>query len=133
MPRPGEESRPTALELEHRRADGLQEPAIVCHQHDRGVGARELLLEPLQGSDVEMVRRLVQKQEIGVAGQGAGKRATRQLAAGEGVQGPVEVVLGEPEPPHDGHRPAAPVISPGVLQPRLGARIVVQRRLIGAS
>ena len=49
------------------------------------------------------------------------------------LQRPVEVVLGEPEPPHDGHRPAAPVISAGVLQPRLGGRIVVQRRLIGAS
>ena len=133
MPRAGEEARPPALELEHRRADRLQEPAIVRHQHDRGIGAGELLLEPLQRRDVEVVRRLVQQQQIGVAGQGARKRATRELAAGEGLQRPVEVVLGEPEPAHDGHRPPAPVISAGVLEPRLGGRVVVERRLIGAS
>ena len=37
MPGTGEEARAAGLELEHRRADGLQEPAIMRHEHDRRV------------------------------------------------------------------------------------------------
>src|SRR5439155_19237467 len=57
VPRPGEEERAAAVELEHGGRDRLEKPAIVRHDHDRRVEGRELLLEPLQRVDVQMVRR----------------------------------------------------------------------------
>src|SRR3954454_21164083 len=42
-PRPGEEPRAACLHLEHRRADRLEEPAVVGDEHDRGVEADERL------------------------------------------------------------------------------------------
>ena len=49
------------------------------------------------------------------------------------LQRPVEIVVGEPEAADHRHRPAAPVIAAGVLQPRLGGRVLVEGRLVGAS
>jgi len=43
MPGTGEEPAASALELEHRGADSLEEPAVVRHQHDRGVQAPSLI------------------------------------------------------------------------------------------
>ena len=64
VPRAREEARAAGLELEHRGADRLQEPAVVRDQHHRRVEARQRLLEPLQRLDVEVVRGLVQQQHI---------------------------------------------------------------------
>ena len=71
-----EELRAPGLELQHRRADGLQEPAVVRDQHDRGVERLQVRLEPLQRLDVEVVGRLVEQQQVRVAGQRA-RQATR--------------------------------------------------------
>ena len=60
-------------------------------QHDRRVEAREVRLEPLERGDVEVVRRLVEEQQIGIAGQRAPERSPRQLASGERAERPVEV------------------------------------------
>ena len=89
-----------ALELEHRGAHGLEEPAVVGDEHDGGVDRGESLLEPLERRDVEVVRGLVEQQQVGVAGERARERAARELAAREGVQRPVEVVVLEAEPAH---------------------------------
>ena len=80
------------LELEHRRADRLQEPAVVGDEHDRRVELDERLLEPLQRLDVEMVGGLVQQQHVRARGERAGQRGARQLPAGERVQRAVEVL-----------------------------------------
>ena len=79
-------NRPRAgLELEHRGADRLQKPAVVGDEHDRRVEAHQVLLEPLERGDVEVVGRLVEQQQVGVAGQRAAERRARQLAARERV------------------------------------------------
>src|SRR3954453_14613532 len=62
MPRAGEEERAARLELEHRRRHRLEEPAVVRHEDDRRVEGLQLLLEPLEILDVEVVRRLVEQQ-----------------------------------------------------------------------
>ena len=51
----------------------------------------ELLLEPLHRLHVEVVRRLVEQEQVGAAGERARERGARQLAAGEGLEAAVEV------------------------------------------
>ena len=58
----------------------------------------------------------------GCDGERARERGARQLAAGEGLQRPVEVGVGEPEPAHDRGGAVAPVVAAGVLEPRLRRR-----------
>ncbi len=53
------------------------------------------VFEPLDGRDVEMVRRLVEDREIRRADQQARERDPALLASGQGVDGPVGVVEAE--------------------------------------
>ena len=78
-----EVARAAALELEHRGADRLEEPAVVRDEHDGGVERLQVRLEPLERGDVEVVRRLVEQQQVGVARERAGERRAGELAAGE--------------------------------------------------
>ena len=89
----------------------------------------ELALEPLEVRDVEVVRGLVEEEQIGVAAERAGERGARQLAARERAQRAVEVLLREAEPAHDRGRAVAPRVAAGVLEPRLRLGVAVQRRL----
>src|SRR4051812_30205177 len=58
-----------ALEGEDVRGDPVEEPAIVC-DHDRAAGELEQrVLESPQRVDVEVVRRLVEQQDIAAAAQ----------------------------------------------------------------
>ena len=91
VPGAREEEGAAGLELEHARRDRLQEPAVVRDEDDGGVERLELLLEPLEVLDVEVVRRLVQEQQVGITGEGARQGGAGQLAAGEGLERPVEV------------------------------------------
>ena len=76
---PVEEERLGPPELEHRRRHRLEEPAVVRDEDDRRVERRQLALEPLEALDVEVVRRLVEQQQVGVAGERA-RRARRASA-----------------------------------------------------
>ena len=73
----------TAIELEDPLGDVVEEVAVVGDRDDR---ARVLLQEPLQPVDrlgVEVVRRLVEQQQVGMAQQQATERDPPLLAAGE--------------------------------------------------
>ena len=48
--------------------DAIEEEAIVRHDDHRALVARERGLEPGHGLDVEVVRRLVEQQQVGVFG-----------------------------------------------------------------
>ena len=77
MPWPGEEERAAAVELEHGGRHRLEEPAVVRDDHDGGVERGELVLQPLERVDVEVVRRLVEQEQIGVARKRASQRCPR--------------------------------------------------------
>src|SRR5581483_953643 len=79
---------------------------------------------------VEMVRRLVEEQEVGVAAESASERRARQLAAGEGPQLPVEVLVREPEAAEDRGGAVAPAVAARMLEARLGGGVPVERRLV---
>ena len=124
VPRPGEVVRSARRQLEHRRRDCLEEPAVVSDEDDRGVDGLELTFEPLEIQDVEVVRRLVEQEEIGAAGERSGERCARQLSAGERPERPIEVVFGEAEAAHG---------SSGTIAPGPTARVLETRLRLGVS
>ena len=63
----------------------------------------------------------------GCDGERARERGARQLAAREGRERPVEVVVGEAEPAHDAGGAVAPVVAAGVLEPRLRRGVAAHR------
>ena len=99
-------------------------------QDHRRVEPLQLLLEPLEVLDVEVVRRLVEQQQVGVAGERARQRGACQLAAGEGSQRTVEVALREAEPAQRRRRSVAPGVAARVLEARLGLRVAPQDRVV---
>ena len=117
VPRPGEVVGASGRELEHRGRDGLEEPAVVRDEDDGGVDRLELALEPLEVLHVEVVRRLVEQEEIRASGERARERGARQLAARERPERPVEVLVGEAEPAHRSGGSVAPRPAAGVLEP----------------
>ena len=123
-----EEERLRPAELEHGGRDRLEEPAVVRDEHDRRVERRQLALEPLEALHVEVVRRLVEQEEVGVGREGTGERGPRQLSAGERVERPVEVGVAEPEPAEDRRGAIAPRPPARVLEPRLRLAVAAQGR-----
>jgi len=72
-----------AVELDHAPGDGLQEVAVVAHRHE-GLGlAGQQLLEPQDALDVEVVRGLVEEDELRLADQRPRDREPLLPAAGE--------------------------------------------------
>ena len=60
-------------------------------EDDGRIERHERLLQPLERLDVEVVRRLVEQQQVGIAGERASERRARELAAGERAELAVEV------------------------------------------
>src|SRR5581483_6233469 len=126
MPLPREVRRASCFELEHGSRGRLEEPAVVGDEDHGRVEADERPLQPLEPLHVEVVRRLVEQEEVGVPRQRTGERRARQLAAREGVQAPVELVVCEPEPAQRGQRALAPRVPSCVLEPSLRRRVAPQ-------
>jgi hypothetical protein len=99
-------------------------------QDHRRVERFELPLEPLEVADVEVVRRLVEEKQVGAARERARKRRARQLAAGEGAEGPIEVVLREAETANRGCGAIAPGPTARVLEASLSLRIAPERGVV---
>ena len=103
-------------------------------EDDRGVDRLELALEPLEARDVEVVRRLVEEQQIGVAAERAGQRGSRQLSARECRERALEVVRREAEVARDRVEPLSPGVAARVLEARLRLGIAPEcRRLVVAG
>ena len=128
-----EEARAAGLELEHRGADRLQEPAVVGDEDDGRVEVEQRLLEPLERLDVEVVGGLVEQQQVGLRGQRPGQRGARELPAGERSQGAVEVVVDEAEAVDDRARPLAPAVAADGLEARLHAGVAVHGLLVAGG
>src|SRR5262249_50688084 len=107
----------------------LEEPAVVRDEDDPRVERRQLGLEPFEAGDVEMVRRLVEQQQIGIAAESARKRGARQLAARERVEHAIEVGIAEAQAARARAAAVAPGVPSGVLEPRLRLRVPAQRLL----
>ena len=100
--------------------DLVDEVAVVGDEQDRAVEAGEHILQGLARVDVEVVRRLVQDQEIRLLQEEDRQGKPGALAAREGADGLEDIVLGEQE---------AAEVGPGrFLGHRLGLQDCRQRR-----
>ena len=59
------------IDVRDRRADAVQEVAVVGDDDDRVLEVDEELLKPVDRVEVEVVGRLVEQQDVGIAEQGA--------------------------------------------------------------
>ena len=72
-----------AVELDDARRDGVEEGAVVRHDHDAALEADEQLLEPGDRVEVEVVGRLVEQQHVGDGDERARERDALLGAARE--------------------------------------------------
>ena len=107
---------PAAIDLDNPRREFSQERAIVGNEHHGAGPGIHAILEPLDRRDVEMVRRLVEQQQVGLLHERSGKRDATPPAARELVH----FLLGrEVEVTDDGvdallDMPAVPRVDPRV-------------------
>ena len=80
-----------AVELQNPIGDPLQEQAVVGDGQGRKASAREQALQPEDAFDVEMIRRLVQQQQLGVTHQRAGECHPLLPPAGQLVDRPIRI------------------------------------------
>jgi hypothetical protein len=88
----------------------------------------QLALEPLEARHVEVVRRLVEEQEIGVAAERPGKGCPRQLPSREAGKRPLEIRRREAEVAGDRVEPLTPRVPTCVLEARLRLGVALQGR-----
>src|SRR5687767_11568801 len=86
------------------------------NQDHGGIEVCQVPLEPLERGDVEVVGGLVEKEQVGIAGERARQRGAGELAAGEAAERPVELVVLEAEAVEGLDRLRTPVPAAGVLQ-----------------
>ena len=60
-------------------------------EDDRGVERGQVLLEPFERLDIQMVGGLVVQEQVGAPGQGPALGGTGELAAGERLERAVEI------------------------------------------
>ena len=86
----------------------VEEPAVVGDHDQRLPAGPEVLGQPGDALDVEVVGRLVQHQQVGAGDQGRGQRDPAALAAGQPLDRGVQADPGQPEPAeHLAHRRVA--------------------------
>ena len=112
-----------AVELEDPAGDVVEEVPIVRDGDDGALVRLEEPLEPRDGLGVEVVRRLVEEEQVGRREQQAAERHAAALAAGEGRH--VAVAVREPERVHR-------AVERLVEAPRVRAvDLLLHRRLLG--
>ena len=121
-------------ELPRRGADRVQEPAVVRHDQHRAAPRREVAREPVDAFDVELVRRLVQQQQLGRIEQQARERDPPTLASGEAGDRRLDALREElqPDAAHEPveHAAKARVAGPLVIGARADERLADRLRLV---
>ena len=102
--------------LPRGRADRVEEPAVVGDDEQRAAARGEMAREPVDGLDVEVVRRLVEQQQLRRAEQHAAERDPPPLAAREPRDRRVETVR-EPVERNPAEQPVEHGAEGGVARP----------------
>ena len=112
--RPVEE--PAAVDLDDPRGQPAQERPVVGHEDERPAEPEQVILEPADRLDVEVVRRLVEQQGVGLADQRSGEQDPALHPRGERLERGVGVDLHPREDAVDrvvGGVPAVVLVEPG--------------------
>ena len=90
-----------AAEFDHARAEGVEEGTVVRDDDEAARVAGQVVLEPEQGFEVEVIGRFVEQQERGLADEQAGEVRAHDPAAGERLGEFVVVGFAEAEAGED--------------------------------
>ena len=90
------------LDLDDARHDAIEEGTVVRDEHRAGVEAVEEPLEELEAREVEVVRRLVEQEDVEAGEEDDREGGSCSLAPGQGRQ----EVVGAPWEPEPRERPA---------------------------
>ncbi len=114
------------VDLPRPLADRVEEPAVVGDHHERGGTPREVVGQPRDRLDVEVVGRLVEHDQVVVAEQQLGQRAAAPLAAGQPGHRAVEGDAGQQHLDHlAGPRVGGPLVVGAAAEHRLAHRVGV--------
>ena len=89
--------RPTVRDLDHTLGDRIQEVPVVTDEQDRPGPRGQVLLQPRDRLDVQVVRRFVEHQQIGRGQHQSGQRDTHAPSAREVLHRAVRITGGEAE------------------------------------
>ena len=103
------------------------------NEDDGSLELDQIALQPLQRGDVEMVRGLVEQQQVGAGGERTSKRGAGQLAAGEGREPPPRRLLAETETAEHGEDVVAPAVAAAGFEPLLRRGVGAHRLLVGLA
>src|SRR5690606_15364568 len=81
----------SAVQFKNFVGHRLQKAAVVGDENDRAAIAAQVVFQPFDGADVQVVGGFVQQQQFRVAHQGAGEGGAAAPAAGEFRQLPVGI------------------------------------------
>src|SRR5262245_41275134 len=100
-----EEDRRAAADLRDRRRDAIDEVAVVRDDDERPLVLVERVLQDLAARQIEVVRRLVEEEQVRRAYEKTREGQARLLTAGEHADPLVDVVPGEEEASEDRAQP----------------------------
>ena len=117
------------LERRHVGDAGVHERAVVRDDEDGAVVGREELLEPQHALEIEVVGRLVEQQQVGMAQEELGEGDAHLPSAGELRGGLVELGHGESEAAQDGAGARFQLIAAEALEALAGVAVAVEQRV----
>src|SRR5690606_13618856 len=106
-----------------------EEVAVVRDDEAGAVPATEELLKPLEHLEVEVVRRLVEKEEVRIGQQRLGEGDSGLLATAEAGDGIIELVLREAEALQDFVGAVLDVVAAGGLEAEAEPVVFLHERL----
>ena len=101
------------------------------NEHERPVVALQELLQPLDGGEVEVVRRLVQEEQVGLRGEDAGELDAHAPAPGEREERLVEGIRRKAQPAERDLDARFHVVAAQMLEPLL--KLAVAAHLLGVG
>ncbi len=123
-----------AVQVQDPGDRAVEQAEIVAHDHERAAVRGEEPHEPVLGVAVEMVRRLVQQQEVRTREQDAGELEAAALPSGESPDRQVQAVVGKTEPGCDPTRFRLAGVAPGrpvsLLEPGEARDVRLARALL---
>ena len=102
-------------DLDDAPGDCIEEAPVMADGNDGAAVAAQVLLEPLRALDVEVIRGLVEEQEVGLSEQERRQRGPALLAAAEGVDRPLELGLSQAQAREHRGRPGLVLIAAALL------------------
>jgi len=91
------EEKASTVDLDDARGDGIKQMAVVRHTQQAALESFEAFLKPVDGIDIEMVRGLVEHEQISRGDQGTRQCNPSLLATTHGLH-PVARAVTEPKP-----------------------------------